>query len=518
MNEMTNCRTVPNFINHIRQYDGSAVTDAASGQSYTYQGLIAEVEKISAHLEIARGDRVALYDIAPLDWIVLFFAITRRGGIAVPIDTRVHVSFIKDACSLTKPILVITNSKEKIPQGTYRVMTMEEIQATPSVAMALSTVNPNDPLEIVFTSGTWSAPKGVTLSHRNIMANLRQLQSRYSFAGRNASLLILPLSHAYAQMVGLLNPLSEGRHVVILNQINSIALPQAIKKYSVASIPVVPKVLMLLHNAILKKLGSPTKKRLFLWTVKYSLLLPRSVRAVVFHKVHASLGETLQTLLVGGALLDKKSDDFFRGLGFEVLIGYGLSECAPVVSICLDEEREEGCIGHLIDGVEGYLNENNELCVKGENVFLGYWPDVRKEEFFCTGDMFRQNQRGEYILSGRSKNLIVFPSGDKIFSEDIESIFRKLSGTDDVCAVNVGVDASPRIICAIPEDEPLSDTPASLKEKLNAHLPSGIAVVDIVILKKDSYIHTHTLKPNRKRILEEVLKLEQGKTNAHTAS
>jgi long-chain acyl-CoA synthetase len=358
-------------------------------------------------------------------------------------------------------------------------------------------------------------PKGVTLSHKNIVTNVQQLKMTYSLAERKASLLILPLSHAYAQMVGLLNPLSEGRHVVILDQINSIALLQAIKKYSVGSIPAVPKVLSLLHNAILKNVGPAKKKAVFLWMVRRSLLLPRKMRVIIFHKVHSALGETLQTFLVGGAPLDKKNDDFFRGLGYEVIIGYGLSECAPVLTICLDKEREEGCIGSLIPGIEGYLDENNELWVKGDNLFLGYWPELRKEEFFCTGDVFRQNSNGEYLLSGRAKNLIVFPSGDKIFSEDIEGIFRRLSGTDDVCAVNIGTDGHARIVCAVPEDGTLSGMTSKLRDQLNTYLPQGISVMDIVMLKNGAYAHTHTLKPNRKKIREELLKLQEGESDTN---
>jgi long-chain acyl-CoA synthetase len=509
-------QTIEKFIEHFASFGNKkALTDITSTRTYTYIQLKEEVETLSRKIPIKKGERVLLYENTSFDWILLFFAVTMRGGIVVSLDNRVHSSFIKEVINLTKPVLICTNKKEKIPNKNCKIFNIKELRQQKETNKNKIIVKKEDPLQIIFTSGTWSIPKGVTLSHENIMTNISQLKTVHPFAQKTTSLLFLPLSHGYAQVVGLFNPLYEGRHVVLLETINSILLPKIIQEYNIVFIPLIPKILTMLQKSILRKL-SPFQKKYFPWLLKISLPLPRKIRRLIFYPIHKKLGQSLLTFTVGGAMLPIETDRFFRGLGYELLIGYGLSECSPVLTVSLDKERTSGCVGTLLPGIEGYLNDQNELCVKGKNVFLGYWPERRKPGFFCTGDICKKSNTGEIFLIGRNKNLIIFPNGDKIFAEDVENIFQKITQCEDVCAV--WTEENNQLICALPSSFESDMSFDEIKNKVNKHLPSGVKVQDIIMLDKKSYIYTHTLKPNRKKIKERVLKLYQSKANTNPTS
>jgi long-chain acyl-CoA synthetase len=263
---------------------------------------------------------------------------------------------------------------------------------------------------------------------------------------------------------------------------------------------VVPRVLTLIESAILRNIRSNFVRRIFIKLVHVSRFLPRPMRRFVFRTVHTKLGTHLTTLVVGGAPLPCALDRFFQGLGYRVVVGYGASECAPVISISLNQRRTLGEVGHPVPGVNMELNDKGEVIVRGDNVFMGYWPATVRPTFFNTEDVAVRTRSGAFTLLGRTKNLIVYPSGDKIFCEDVEYIASQVPGVEDACAVEVASSAGVTVHCAVKGDSALRAREDEVMRMINSKLPLGIRLDKVIALERERFPYTHTLKPDRKAI------------------
>ncbi len=244
----------------------------------------------------------------------------------------------------------------------------------------------------------------------------------------------------------------------------------------------------------------PSKRPAFEKFVIHARRLPVPARRKLFAKVHKSLGPSLRTLTIGGAPLEPKLDHFFQGLGYTVLVGYGLSETAPVLSASLDQKRVAGSVGQPLANVQIELTDEGEVVAQGDNIFHGYWPKQHKEKQFRTGDLGRFDRHGNLILVGRSKNLVIFPSGDKIFLEDIEKIADGLEGIEESCAANLGDDSRPHIhLFVVAGDQKLDH----FRESINAKLPFGVQIKTVSKARIEALPRTHTLKLSRKQIIDQ---------------
>ena len=298
-------------------------------------------------------------------------------------------------------------------------------------------------------------------------------------------------------MVGLFVPLYRGAAITYITEIRADILTAAINEHRITTIVAVPRILDLLRKGVLRKVQS-SKRPAFEKFVIHARRLPVPARRKLFAKVHKSLGVSLSTLTIGGAPLEQKLDHFFQGLGYTVLVGYGLSETAPVLSVSLDQKRAAGSVGQPLANVQIELSDEGEVVAQGDNVFYGYWPKQHRDRKFSTGDLGRFDKRGNLILVGRSKNLVIFPTGDKIFLEDIEKIADGLEGIGESCAANLGDDISPHIhLFAVTGDDELDN----LRESINAKLPFGIQIKTISKARIEALPRTHTLKLSRKQII-----------------
>ncbi len=493
-------RTFIGFLDTISKTESVALVDAKTGREITYSELSTQAKDLSFRLDLKKGDRVVLYDLNQVDWIIAFFAIQLRGGIVVPIDERVSESFLAKVILEIKPCLIISDTKnttlfEGIQKIDFHSCTQQSLIHT-----SIIDTDPNDPCEIIFTSGTWSDPKGVTLSQRNILSNVEQILSVYPDKKAEVVLGILPLSHAYQQTLGLFTPLALGSKIVFLKVTNSLDLIESIKKYNVIVIPLVPRVLDLLFSAITRKIRNKTARSIFTKIVSISRFLPRKLRRLVFYFVHRELGSTLTTLVSGGSPLSEKIDHFFQGLGYKVMVGYGLSECSPIVSAHFGQFRKSGEVGKPLPNVEISLGDGGEIIVSGENVFLGYWQNHSFNSSFATGDLAERTKNGSLVLKGRNKNLIVFDSGEKCFCEDLELIVNELDGVEMSCFAEKNRNGTIVAECLIGSKQPNSYTEREVIQAIKKRVPPGINISRCVFIKDDEFPVTHTLKPNRAEI------------------
>lgn len=497
-------QSIKDFLKHIDSYGSlQAISAYNNGGSLTYSELVDKIICVATNIKenwpIKPGDRIMLFSSGP-DWVVSYFACLLCGYVVVPLDIRMNDDLISDLVALTEPKLIIKDVPgkalhyvESISTGNLSKKNMQRASLD-----SFEIINQDNIAEIILTSGTWSRPKGVTLTHKNILANLAGVDKTYQLADDARLLSILPLSHAYEQMIGLFVPLFRGASITYLQDITSNSLKEACGEQKITLIVAVPRILEVLHKEIMKKI--PNSKRVFFENIVISSTnLPIYLRRKLYKKVHMALGRTLKTIVVGGAPLEYKLDKFFQGLGYELLVGYGLSETSPVISISKNQQRTKGDVGKPLHNIETKVSAKGEIIVRGESVFYGYWPEKRRGGFFCTGDLGSFDRKGNIILKGRIKNLIVFPNGDKIFLEDIEKIADSYSGVEESCALNIGNDRSPLLHLFIVANK--TDNNA-LKEYINSKLPYGIRVASISKAKMRSLPRTHTLKLKRNQIIE----------------
>ena len=477
-----------------------ALIDSTTDDSLTYAQLVKLSRQVGRLLKSSRvkpGERLLIIGVRGLDWVPIFFGTQLAGVVAVPVDTRASNSLIEAVIESTQPTLILTGGRVRLKTKVTTESAGNFLGRARQLkgAEKFKPAPPSSIGQILLSSGTWSQPKGVTLRQSNVLQNMLAAGRVYQVGSDETLLSILPLSHAYEQMCGLHIPLRAGCRVVYLDEIQGEKIKAAIKKYGVTLIVAVPRILEMFQKGILAQL--PEKKRPAI--VKLAHLLrfkPVFVRRIFFRKVHRGLGPSLRTLVVGGAALTEEADRFFQGLGYKTLVGYGLSETAPIISISAKQRgRRVGDVGRILDNLEVKTEPDGELLVRGPSVFAGYWPKKRSpRSWFETGDLAEIHGR-QIRLIGRKKDMIVFASGDKVMSEDVEIlIMQNFPRIEEVIVMaeagKGGLAAGLLIACKTAGD---IDGQA-VKDLLAEHLPKSIRVLGVRDIHPETLSRTHTLK------------------------
>lgn len=307
-------------------------------------------------------------------------------------------------------------------------------------------VEPLDPdslATIVFTSGTTGKPKGVMLSHRNILSNVCNSIASVTLDPQESFLSFLPLSHTFERTVGYYLPMMCGFTVAYNRSIPE--LPEDLLEVRPTAIVSVPKIYERMHSRIQARLRRAsvfsralfavtlkTGMRRFRWRQKTAgwsplLLLWPLLDRLVARPIRDRLGGRLHLAICGGAALPPQIDRFFTSLGLPLLQGYGLTESSPVITVNRLEANRQGSIGRPLQGVEVRLSESGELQTRSESVMLGYWNNEQatREQFtedgwLRTGDLARIDEEGFIYITGRSKDIIVLSNGEKVPPADME--------------------------------------------------------------------------------------------------
>ena len=300
-------------------------------------------------------------------------------------------------------------------------------------------------------------------------------------------------------MCGLHIPLRAGCRIVYLDEVQAEKIKAAIKKYGATLIVAVPRILELFQGGILGRL--PEAKRPGVIKLSHCLrFLPAGLRRLVFKKVHQGLGTSLRTLVVGGAPLLEGTDRFFQGLGYKVLVGYGLSETSPIISISTRQlGRRIGDVGRVLDNIEAKTNDEGELLVRGPSVFAGYWPELRHwRAWFNTGDLAELRGRSLRLV-GRRKDMIVFAGGDKIMSADVEAMIAgNLPGIEEVIIMPAEGKGglSKGLLVAY---RSAGKEGKAIERLLAEHLPRSIRLLGVRNIHPEYLSRTHTLKLARRK-------------------
>ena len=263
MNTDTYPKTIQEFLSHIAGY-GSKQALATHGENnaISYAELTDKISLTASRLKaqsgLKVGDRVMLYGLTGPDWVVSFFACLLGGYVAVPIDVRMSPELVSDLLEDAAPKLIVSKDKIGLKTKVSNIRLPQLLKAKASFASleSFEGLDGGTIAEIILTSGTWSQPKGVTLTHKNLLSNLAGVDSAYRLSDGAKLLSILPLSHAYEQMVGLFVPLYRGAAITYITEIRADILTAAINEHRITTIVAVPRILDLLRKGVLRKVQS----------------------------------------------------------------------------------------------------------------------------------------------------------------------------------------------------------------------------------------------------------------------
>jgi long-chain acyl-CoA synthetase len=408
---------------------------------WTYKQLGELAFRFARELEargIGKGDRVLLWGDNSAEWIGTFFGCMLRGAIAVPMDRIAAPDFAQRVMSDVDAKLVVCSSVLKEHTAGRPFLELEELNQTlgerSAATYAPVEFSRDDPAQIVFTSGTTAEPRGVVLTHGNILASVDPIEREFPKYRRAERIFhpirfleLLPLSHVFGQFMGMFIPTLIGGTVHFQDSFKPTDVIEAIKCERISVLVAVPRVVESLKNKLRDDLGALIDKN---WDISENeKFLKRWWR---FRAIRRRFGWKFWAIISGGAALDQNTEEFWRRLGYVVVQGYGLTETSSLISLNHPFKVGRRSIGKVLPGREMKLDtESGEIMVRGANVAQQYWqgkelkPVTGEEGWFRTGDLGAMDEEGNLYFKGRSKNVIVTPAGLKVYPEDLEQALRK---------------------------------------------------------------------------------------------
>ena len=283
---------------------------------------------------------------------------------------------------------------------------------------------------ILYTSGTTGSPKGVMLTYKNILSNVKAVEKVGIASEKDSTLALLPFHHSYPLVVSMIIPLNLQATIVFLDKLTPEDILEKLKTYKVSILIAVPRVYSLFHRRIFQEINKNSFTKTIFKVVKTLNYQPLS--RLIFKKVHQVFGGNIKYFVSGGSKLDLDVAKDLWALGFKVVEGYGLTETSPIVSFNPPNRIKLGSVGKPIEGVEVKILDG-EILVKGDNVFKGYYnkpletQNSFKDGYFMTGDLGYLDDEGYLYITGRKKEIIVLPNGKNINPEEIENHILKIS-------------------------------------------------------------------------------------------
>ncbi|HOX24681.1 MAG TPA: AMP-binding protein [Candidatus Krumholzibacteria bacterium] len=442
------------------------------GTTLTYADVahrICQLHYIFSESGIERGDKIALVGRNSSRWAVTYFAALTYGAVAVPIlpdftDEEIHhVVGHSDAQLLfaSDPLYDrLENTRMRGLRGILRIedyslrhhnqKRLPDIVATAPTAyrkrhrnrlargeFQFEPVPGSDLATIVYTSGTTGFSKGVMLNHHSLMVNARYYLDNLDLSRNRRIVSFLPLAHSFGCAFDLIAPTVGGCHTTFIEKTPTpkvlLEAFARVRPVVVLSVPLI--IEKIYRNRIKPQLESPTLK-----TMMKIPAVNRLVYKRIRRRIRDVFGGQFQEVVIGGAAFNREAEQFFRQIGFDVANGYGMTECGPIISYSVVRDRPPlGSVGKIIPYLECRIDVSDqahgvgEILVRGENVMLGYYKDpeatraaIDQDGWLHTGDLGRMDENGILFLTGRSKNMILSPSGQNVYPEEIEARLNEL--------------------------------------------------------------------------------------------
>ncbi|MGB8730937.1 MAG: AMP-binding protein [Candidatus Sulfotelmatobacter sp.] len=504
---------------------------------FTYGQVLEMAFWFAAELKargIGKGERVMLWAENCAEWVAVFFGCAMYGVVVVPMDdgatgdfaarvagqveaklwvcSRRHAADL-DAVGAAAPVVVL--EEVKIP-----ALSQQTRQGRGTLGLSAGR---EDTLQIVFTSGTTAEPKGVVITHGNVLANIAPLEremQRYLKYERWVHpvrfLNLLPLSHVFGQFLGMFLPPLLGGTVIFQEELKPSEIVSTIRRERVSVLVSVPRVLQSLKQKIERDLEDGGKLEGFRWRFKSSEGKHFLHRWWIFRDVHRQFGWKFWAFISGGAALDAETEEFWGRLGYAAIQGYGLTETTSLISVNHPFKLGKGSIGKVLPGREIKLAEDGEILVRGGGVAAGYWGAKHSEKaadkvadadevtdkdgWYRTGDVGALDEAGNLYFKGRKKEVIVTPAGLNIYPEDLEAALRRQPEVKDCVVVGIerAGNAEPCAVMILRDDARAQE----VVERANQSLAEFQRMRMWVQWPQEDFPRTSTQKPRRNVIAE----------------
>lgn len=417
--------------------------DGFRSSSYQYSEVARLATGFAARLQaagITNDQRVIFYSENRPEWIVALWGCLLAGVIAVPIDFRSSPEFVRKIRQIVDAQAILVGDEVELPAGPT-VWKISELGAQePGSDFPGVPITRDDTAEIIFTSGATAEPKGVVITHRNVLANIVPVENevrKYLKWSRPFApirfLNLLPLSHMFGQAMATFIPPMLPGVVVFMRGFSPAEIIRQIHTRRISVLVCVPKILDVLQEYLIVRfpeLALPDERKMH-WMLRWWH----------YRKIHNLFGWKFWSFIVGAAPLPPESEAFWSRLGFLVIQGYGLTETAPIVTLNHPFHARKGSVGKPIGGVQVKIADDGEILVRGENVTSGYFnaPEATARAFeggwFHTGDVGDLEPSGQLRILGRKKEMIVTPEGLNVFPEDVERVLNRTAGVRDSAVI-----------------------------------------------------------------------------------
>lgn len=512
---------------------------------YTYNSFKLKCDSLSKKLTqygIGVGDKVAILSQSMPNWSVAFFSIVPFGRIAIPIlpdSSENEVTNIINH-SETKVLFVSQRLAGKVSEevkkkmtliidlDTFEVISADDDQFTCDGKTAVPT--PDDIATIIYTSGTTGSAKGVVLSHRNLASNVITCYHSCKRTHKDRWLSILPMAHTLEMTLSMLYPMYCGATVYYLQKppVPSL-LMKALKVVKPTTMLTVPLIIEKVYKGSV--LPTIKKSRTLSWMNEHMNGL---MCRIIGMKLKATFGGHVSFYGIGGAKLDPEVESFLLKAKFPYAIGYGLTETSPLLGYAMHGWRTVGSFGYPVYNVKLKLHNVNpetgegEVVAKGPNVMLGYYKDPKRTKsvftedgWFRTSDIAVQDEKGRFFIKGRNSNMILGPSGENIYPEEIENVLNNVEGVNE----SIVVERNGRLVALVAPAEGFIEWDKESEDKFyekldhwkakilsitnkNVNKSSQVSSVEVM---KEPFEKTATQKIRRFKYKDSATTVEEGK-------
>ena len=440
------------------------------------------------------------------NWLVTFMAIVISGNVCVPIDKDADEELLKKLLKSARIDTLFYSEKYLVFASKLHIKKQPLEETATKIKLGKNSQNQHSPIAnapavIFFTSGTTGANKGVALSEKNIMADLYGAASLYIPTGSTVS--ILPFHHSFGLVTAILMPIYYGVETYICSSLKRFT--DAMKLIHPETIFLVPAFVEAFYRQIWRKARSGKKDKILKLSLGVSQGLSHigiDISHIIGKSIRQEFGGQVGHIICGGAFLDPVYVKWFRKIGIEILNGYGITECSPVVSVNRNDYYRDGSIGVPCRDTEVKIIDG-EICVKSDIVMLGYYEDgkvVPQKGYFHTGDLGYIDRGGFIFITGRIKDTIILSNGENISPESIEADFRGFKGVREVVAY-----AQNNELCVMiyPEEEYIGNQThfEELRRRYNRNKAKSHEIIR-VSLRTTEFIKNSSQKIIRSKIFE----------------
>jgi long-chain acyl-CoA synthetase len=551
-------------------------------ERWSYSRVAGVAYQFARELEarhIVKGDAVLLWGPNCAEWVAAFLGCALCGVIAVPVDDAASPDFARRISAQVRTKLVLCPRERASLFGgqvldghdgpvTEKIATIDPADLAavlaehPAERFRSAVIQPSDPLEIVFTSGTTAEPKGVVLTHANVVGNLVPIEKEIRKYLKYERLVhpirflnLLPLSHVFGQFLGIFLPPLLGGTVVFENTFNPTEVMATIRRERVSVLVAVPRMIDSLRQKVERDVeGALTADGALPhpdgaeprhhtsphhtssgenFSLRFAAAKSQHFlrRWWTFRDVRRRFGWKFWAIISGGAALDRETEEFWHRLGYAVVQGYGLTETTSLISLNHPFHTSRGSIGKVLPGREVKLAEDGEILVRGSGVASGYWnghelqPVAGEEGWYRTGDLGALDEEANLFFKGRKKEVIVTAAGMNIYPEDLEAALRQQKEVRDCVVVGLerGVNAEPCAVLILRDrtSDRNRDAPSvvpSIVQRANETLAEYQRMRTWFVWPEEDFPRSATQKPRRNLIRDAVEAGLHGHAPASAAS